>query len=63
MLEHLGKPYQSTKENPSSGIGLFLVVNVIRTLGGTVAARNGENGGAVVTLNLPLAALKLNKHA
>jgi two-component system sensor histidine kinase RegB len=61
MLGLIGKPYQSSKENPSSGIGLFLVVNVIRTLGGTVAARNAESGGAVVTLNLPLAALKLNK--
>jgi len=63
MLDHLGKPYQSSKENSSSGIGLFLVVNVIRTLGGTVAARNIESGGAVVTLSLPLNALKLNKRS
>jgi two-component system sensor histidine kinase RegB len=59
MLHHLGKPYQSSKENSGSGIGLFLVVNVIRTLGGTVAARNLDNGGAMVTLSLPLNALKL----
>jgi two-component system sensor histidine kinase RegB len=61
MLENIGKPYQSSKGNAGSGLGLFLVVNVIRTLGGTVAARNA-NGGAVVTLGLPLAALKLNKN-
>jgi two-component system sensor histidine kinase RegB len=62
MLENIGKPYQSSKGKAGSGLGLFLVVNVIRTLGGTVAARNG-NGGAVVTLGLPLAALKLNKYS
>ena len=60
MLEHIGIPYQSSKDNPSSGIGLFLVVNVIRTLGGTVSARNLEKTGALVTLSLPLKALKLN---
>jgi hypothetical protein len=37
------------------------VVNVIRTLGGTVAARNVETG-AIVTLSLPLKALKLNNN-
>ena len=61
MLEHIGTPYQSSKDNPSSGIGLFLVVNVIRTLGGTVSARNLEKTGALVTLSLPLKALKLNQ--
>lgn len=61
MLEQIGKPYQSSKNRPGSGLGLFLVVNVLRTLGGTVAARNLDHGGAVVTLNLPLDALKLNK--
>lgn len=60
MLENIGKPYQSTKGKAGGGLGLFLVVNVIRTLGGTVAARNTDSG-AVVTLSLPLAALKLNK--
>ena len=61
MLENIGKPYQSSKGRPGSGLGLFLVVNVIRTLGGTVAARNIETG-AVVTLSLPLKALKLNNN-
>ncbi len=61
MLENIGKPYQSTKGKTGGGLGLFLVVNVIRTLGGTVAARNAAAGGAVVTLTLPLQALKLNK--
>jgi two-component system sensor histidine kinase RegB len=59
MLEQLGKPYQSTKKQPGSGLGLFFVVNVARKLGGTVSARNREEGGAAVRLNLPLASISL----
>src|SRR5581483_9353891 len=36
MLAQLGKPYQSTKGRPGAGLGLFLVANVARTLGGSV---------------------------
>lgn len=59
MLEQLGKPYQSTKARPGSGLGLFFVVNVARKLGGTVTARNRDEGGAVVQLTLPLAAISI----
>ena len=58
MLAQFGKPYQSSKGRPGSGLGLFLVVNVARTLGGTVEARNLEQG-AVVELRLPLSAIAL----
>jgi two-component system sensor histidine kinase RegB len=61
MLDHFGKPYQSTKGRPGGGLGLFLVVNVARTLGGTVAAANRPEGGARVTLTLPLSAIALAK--
>lgn len=61
MLERLGKPYQSTKGRPGSGLGLFLVVNVLRTLGGRVTARNRPQGGAEVVLSLPLAAITLEE--
>ncbi|SMH46846.1 ATP-binding protein [Azospirillum agricola] len=57
MLAEFGTPYRSTKGRPGSGLGLFLVVNVIRKVGGTVSARNRPGGGASVTLTLPLAAL------
>jgi two-component system sensor histidine kinase RegB len=59
MLAQFGKPYQSSKGRPGSGLGLFLVVNVARTLGGTVEARNLERG-AVVELRLPLTAIALD---
>ncbi|MFO1058884.1 MAG: ATP-binding protein [Dongiaceae bacterium] len=59
MLAGLGKPYQSTKNRPGSGLGLFLVVNVLRKLGGAVTATNDADGGAVVRLRLPIAALSI----
>ncbi|MGB9108629.1 MAG: ATP-binding protein [Telluria sp.] len=59
MLAQFGKPYQSTKGRPGGGLGLFLVVNVARTLGGQVAASNLPQGGAEVRLTLPLSAIAL----
>ena len=60
MLQQFGKPYQSTKGQPGRGLGLFLVVNVARTLGGSVAASNRDGGGAAVRLTLPMAAIALD---
>ena len=61
MLAQLGKPYQSTKGKPGGGLGLFLAVNVVRKLGGTVTARNRPQGGAEVVLCLPLSAIELEE--
>ena len=63
ILAQFGKPYQSTKGRPGGGLGLFLAVNVARTLGGSVTARNRAAGGAVVTLTLPLSAITLERPA
>lgn len=57
MLEQLGKPYQSSKGRPGGGLGLFLSLNVARTLGGTLVASNQPSGGACVTIRLPLSSL------
>jgi two-component system sensor histidine kinase RegB len=59
VLEHLGTPYQSTKGR-GGGLGLFLVVNVVRKLGGSVTARNLTEGGAAVSLHIPLGMLTLS---
>ncbi|MEI9426376.1 ATP-binding protein [Mesorhizobium sp. Cs1299R1N3] len=56
ILAALGQPYMSSKGRPGGGLGLFLVMNVVRNLGGDFSARNMEQG-ACVTLSLPLAAL------
>ncbi|MDE1922387.1 MAG: HAMP domain-containing histidine kinase [Gammaproteobacteria bacterium] len=63
MLEHLGRPYCSSKGRLGGGLGLFLVVNVVRKLGGTVSARNRDQGGAIVTLSLPLTLAPAAAHA
>ena len=54
ILAEFGKPYRSTKQRPGGGLGLFLVVNVMRKLGGAVDAANRPEGGAQVRLSLPL---------
>lgn len=59
QLVNLGKPYNSSKTELGRGLGLFLVGNVARKLGGTLSAHNGEGGGAQVTLRLPLASISL----
>ena len=57
ILAHVGKPYQSSKARPGSGLGLFLSNNVLRTLGGTLRAMNLPGQGAGITMRVPLAAL------
>jgi two-component system sensor histidine kinase RegB len=59
ILADLGKPYNSTKGRPGSGLGLFLVVNVLRKLGGALTVRNLAEGGASAEVTLPLAALEI----
>jgi two-component system sensor histidine kinase RegB len=57
MLENFGKPYRSTKGRASGGLGLFLLVNVLRKLGGHAEVANRPEGGAVVRIFLPIKAL------
>ncbi|MDH4394159.1 MAG: ATP-binding protein [Limnobacter sp.] len=59
ILENIGKPYNSSKGRPGGGLGMFLVMNVARTLGGTVKAWNREEGGAVVRIEIPLNSIVL----
>lgn len=62
VLAGIGKPYNTSKERRGAGLGLFLATNVLRTLGGTLAARNIA-GGAEMVLRLPVAALALEEGA
>lgn len=57
MLAHFGQPYRSSKGKPGGGLGLFLLVNVLRTLGGMAGAENLAQGGALVRIRLPLDAI------
>ena len=57
MIEGFGQPYRSTKGRPGGGLGLFLLVNVLRKLGGGATVANRDEGGALVRIWLPVAAL------
>lgn len=59
VLSHIGVPYQSTKGRPGGGLGLFLSMNVARTLGGSLSAENRAEGGARVTITLSLPDISL----
>ena len=63
VLQQLGQCHVSTKqERPGRGLGLFLVMNVARSLGGSVQARNQparDGGGALVEIRLPQSALAI----
>lgn len=61
VLDRLGTPYNSTKGRPGGGLGLFLSVNVARTLGGSLTAHNRREGGTTVALTLPLSAIALEE--
>lgn len=50
----LFEPYSSTKGNGHSGLGLSVVYNMIKELGGTVTANGALNKGAVFTIMLPV---------
>ena len=57
MLEGFGQPYRSTKGQAGRGLGLFLLVNVLRKMGGQATAENRPSGGAKVRIQLPLSTL------
>ncbi len=57
VLSTAGQPYRSTKGQDGRGLGLFLVFNVSRKLGGRTVLNNRPTGGAEVSLHLPVSAI------
>ncbi|SLN23209.1 C4-dicarboxylate transport sensor protein DctB [Pseudoruegeria aquimaris] len=54
-LESLFEPFYTTKQ-PGDGVGLGLAISsgIVKDLGGRLTARNGEDGGAVFQVRLPI---------
>ena len=52
FIERIWEPFQ-TNRNEGTGLGLYIVKRVINEHNGTVEAANGDEGGAVFTINLP----------
>ena len=52
-LASIFDPYFTTKSE-GSGLGLWIAQQIVTAHGGTLQARNGASGGAVLTMRLPL---------
>ena len=54
-LDELFEPFYTTKQ-PGDGTGLGLAISsgIVNDLGGRLTARNGDQGGAVFEMQLPL---------
>lgn len=51
----LFEPFFSTKTNSGLGLGLAISADIIHSYGGTLRGDNGPHGGAVFTVELPVA--------
>ncbi|MBW4960808.1 ATP-binding protein [Sulfitobacter sp. CW3] len=63
-LDALFEPFYTTKQ-PGDGVGLGLAISsgIVTELGGRLTARNGQNGGAVFEMQLPIMASTENTQA
>jgi signal transduction histidine kinase len=55
LLERVFEPFFSTKER-GSGLGLTICASIAQTHGARIRAANHEAGGAVFTVDFPVAA-------
>jgi two-component system C4-dicarboxylate transport sensor histidine kinase DctB len=61
VLPHLFEPFFTTKEmGHGLGLGLAISSSIARDCGGTLVARNGQNGGALFVLTLRRARMQTN---
>jgi two-component system sensor histidine kinase RegB len=63
ILQNAGRPYNTSKGRAGGGLGLFLVFNVARSLGGQVSISNRAAGGAEVVIKIPARSLVLEASA
>jgi signal transduction histidine kinase len=55
-LENIFDPFFTTKEpGKGTGLGLYVCFMIIDALGGSIQARNRDEGGAEIAIKLPLA--------
>ena len=55
IRSRIGQPGNSTRlsKEGHKGLGLFVVDQLIRQIGGRVAFKNGKNGGALIEMVIP----------
>jgi two-component system sensor histidine kinase HydH len=52
-LASIFEPYYTTKTE-GSGLGLWIAQQIVTAHGGSLSAQNGQSGGAVLTMRLPM---------
>ncbi|PCJ85066.1 MAG: hybrid sensor histidine kinase/response regulator [Hyphomicrobiales bacterium] len=61
-LKHAEQPFFTTKqEGKGTGLGLATVRNFVERSGGALALSNGQNGGAIVSFQIPLVARSVDE--
>jgi two-component system, NtrC family, sensor kinase len=59
VMAKVADPFFTTKEvGEGTGLGLWISENIVRAHGGTLEWKNGDNGGAVFVVSLPVRALE-----
>jgi two-component system C4-dicarboxylate transport sensor histidine kinase DctB len=59
-LQRIFDPFFTTKAS-GLGLGLSISQHIVESMGGTLVAKNSEQGGALFTLELPLAASTVSR--
>ncbi|HEX4385322.1 MAG TPA: ATP-binding protein, partial [Myxococcales bacterium] len=60
-LGRIFEPFFTTKGENGSGLGLFIVSTLLQRMGGTVGVANRRGGGALFSVELPIAAFPAAK--
>ena len=64
LLDQIFDPFVTTKEvGRGLGLGLSITYNIVKDFNGSLSARNHEAGGALFTIDLPLAAAAMGPEA
>lgn len=59
QIARLGQPFYSLKEGKGTGLGMMVVYQIVRTMGGRVEVKSKVNHGTTVSIIFPLSRVRL----